>query len=134
MDPVTSAIIAALTAGVLSSTKDVAGKAIVDAYEGLKTLIARKFGDDSQVAKAVKNIEEKPDSKSRVGQLEEEIAAANVNNDPEIQQAAKILLEQIGRTQGNEQHIQEAIGNYIAQADRGSNASVNINASDKPKG
>jgi len=95
MDPITGAIVAALTAGAVSSAGEVAKEAIVDAYKGLKALIKRKFGDQSEVAKAVDNIEAKPDSKSRAGQLQEEIAATKADQDPELQQAAKALLEQI---------------------------------------
>ena len=46
MEPI-SLIIAALVAGATAATKDTAGQAVKDAYEGLKTLIKRKFEGDS---------------------------------------------------------------------------------------
>jgi hypothetical protein len=45
MDPI-SLIIAALGAGALAGAKDTAGTAVKDAYQGLKTLIKKKFEGD----------------------------------------------------------------------------------------
>jgi hypothetical protein len=44
MEPITTAIIAALTAGAASGLTEAAKKSISDAYSGLKTLIKKKFG------------------------------------------------------------------------------------------
>jgi hypothetical protein len=45
MDPI-SVIIAALGAGAIAATKDTAGTAVKDAYQGLKTLIKKKLEGD----------------------------------------------------------------------------------------
>ncbi len=45
MEPI-SLIIAALVAGATAAAKDTAEKTVKDAYEGLKTLIKRKFEGD----------------------------------------------------------------------------------------
>jgi hypothetical protein len=55
------------------------------------------------------------------------VVASKADQDPELRQAAQALLEQIKKQPGGEQHIQQAIGSFIAQADRSSTATVNVN-------
>lgn len=126
MDPVTTAIVAAITAGIAPGVTEVSKKAIVDAYDGLKALIRRKFGKDSELAEAVDKLEQHPESAGRKETLKEEVETAGAEKDPEILAAAQALLEKIQAQPGGEQHIQTAIGSYIAQADRGGRASVNV--------
>jgi hypothetical protein len=126
MDPITTAILAAITAGVAPGLTEVSKKAIVGAYDGLKALIRRKFGDESELAEAVDKLEQRPESAGRKETLKEEVEAANAEKAPEILAAAQALLEKIQAQPGGEQHIQTAIGSYIAQADRGGTASVNV--------
>jgi hypothetical protein len=127
MDPFSAAIIAALTAGVLSGFTDTSKKLITDAYAGLKSLLIKKFGDQSSLVQSVTNLEAKPESPNRQRVLQEEVQAAKADQDPDLLQAAHALLEQIKAQPGGEQHIQNAIGSYIAQADHGSTATVNVN-------
>lgn len=127
MDPVTAAILAALGAGVAKSAGEVGGKAIIDAYRGLKAVLKNKFGDESQVAKAVEELEANPDSVGRKEILKEEVSAAKADQDQDVRRAAQELLDRIGAQQGGEQHVQQVIGDYNAQADRGGHASVNVN-------
>jgi hypothetical protein len=127
MDPFSAAIIAALTAGALSGLTDVGRKLIADAYTGLKSLLIKKFGDQSALVQSVTNLEAKPESPNRQGVLLEEVQAAKVDQDPDLLQAAQSLLEQIKAQPGGEQHIQNAIGSYIVQADHGSTATLNVN-------
>jgi len=127
MDPITAAIVAALSAGAISGLTDTAKKVIGDAYDGLKALLKKKFGNQSEVVKSVENLEAKPESPSRQGMLQEEVQAVQADQDPDLRQAAQALLEQIKAQPAGEQHIQNAIGSYIAQADHGSTATVNVN-------
>lgn len=127
MDPFSAAIIAALTAGALSGLTDTGRKLIADAYAGLKSLLLKKFGSQSALVQSVTNLEARPESPNRQGVLQEEVQAAKANQDPDLLQAAQKLLEQIKAQPGGEQHIQNAIGSYIAQADHGSTATVNVN-------
>jgi phage terminase small subunit len=101
MDPITTAIIAALAK--LSET------AVRDAYQALKTLIAKKFGPNSDLAEAVTRLEQKPDSAGRLQTLGEEITAAKANQDDELRQAAEALLEQLKTLPGGEQRIQQIV-------------------------
>lgn len=126
MDPVTTAIIAALAAGIIKSSSTVGEKAIVDAYEALKALIQHKFGSDSKVAKAVNELEEEPDSEGYKAVLKEQVAKAKVDQDSEVLTAAQALLDKLQAQPDGAQAVQQATGSYIAQAMHGSSANVNI--------
>lgn len=127
MEPISTAIFAALAAGAVTGATDVSKKVIVDGYGALKEMIKKKFGGKTELADAIENLEKKPDSSGRQRTLQEEVAAAGVDNDPEIIKQAEALLKKIKAQPGGEQHIQTAIGNYIAQADRGGTASIIVN-------
>jgi hypothetical protein len=127
MDPITTAIVAALAAGVTCGSTKVAQQAIVDAYAALKNLLKRKFGDQSELVKSVEGLEANPDSTARKDLLKEEVVAAKADRDSDVYKVAQDLLNKISAQPGGEQHIQQATGSYIAQADRHSTASVNVN-------
>jgi disulfide oxidoreductase YuzD len=71
MDPITAAILAVLPA--LAS--DVVKSGVKDAYEGLKAVIRRKWGDAALIIKAIAAIEEDPTSKAQAAVLEEKVGA-----------------------------------------------------------
>jgi hypothetical protein len=127
MDPITTAIMAALAAGVASGSLKVGQDLVCDAYEALKNLLKKKCGEKDDLIEAVENLETKPDSAGRKATLEEEVASAKVDRDPEVLEAAQTLLNHLKKLPDGEQHIQTATGSYIAQADRASSASVNVN-------
>jgi len=70
MDPITTAILAVLPA--LAS--DMVKSGVKDAYEGLKAVIRRKWGDAAPISKAIAAIEEDPNSKAQAAVLEEKVA------------------------------------------------------------
>ena len=127
MDPITTAIVAAITAGATAGVTESAKQAVVDAYEALKALLKKKFGSQSEVVKSIEGLETRPDSSSRKNVLHEEVAAVKADQDTDLLQAAQVLLDRIGAQPSGGQHIQNATGSYIAQADRGSTAQVNVN-------
>lgn len=92
MDPITTAIVAALSAGAISGLTETSKTAISDAYTRLKELLAKKFGASSEVVQALKQVETKPESGGRQTMLHEEIAAANAEQDREILAAAHHIL------------------------------------------
>ncbi len=122
MDPITfTAIVAALGIIAEGAGRAVGQNLATDAYEKLKTtLLKRKFGDHSEVVKAVDTVEEDPKSDWRQGMLKEKLERAGADQDPEVRKAAQDLLDQLKAQPDGEQHVQYARGNYIAQADRGS--------------
>jgi hypothetical protein len=95
MDPITTSLVAAISAGVASAGQDVLINAIKDGYAGIKALIIKKYGKDSSINKAVESLEEKPDSAGRRAVLEEEVEAAGANQDDELVIASRELLEKI---------------------------------------
>ncbi|MGO1077256.1 hypothetical protein [Inquilinus sp. CA228] len=91
MDPITTAILAILPA--LAS--DMIQSGVKDAYEALKAVIRRKWGDAAPVSEAITAIEEDPTSKAQAAVLEEKVAAANVAEDPDVLEALRQLVEQM---------------------------------------
>jgi len=127
MDPVTAAIIAALSAGATSGATDAAKKAIVDGYEGLKGLLKKKFGSNSKTADAVEKFQDTPDSPKRKESLAQELKAVNASTDPELLRAAESLLELIKAPPRGQQTIQQlAQGTGIAQVVGSGTATVTI--------
>jgi hypothetical protein len=117
MEPISTAIIAAVTAGLT----DVGKSAVVDAYKGLKALITRKFGAQNKVIEAVTALEASPNSKGRQLTVYEELAAIQGGQDAELMRAAESLLDLLKAEPGGVQHVHQVatqIGDY--------NANVNI--------
>lgn len=132
MDPVSTAIIAGLVAGVANGVTEVSKKVIVDAYEALKATLEQKFGAQSKVVKAVEELEEAPQSSARKAVVEEEVKGVNADQDPEILAAAQALLDKIKAQPGGPEQVQMiASGSYIAQASHGGTATVSVNRPDK---
>jgi hypothetical protein len=125
-DAIANAIVAALSAGAATGATDAAKKAVVDAYEGLKSLIKTRFGNDSKTALAIDNLEMNPDSNGRRLTLGEELESTDAGADPALASAAQALLKLIRALPQGEKHIQFAQGQAIAQADHGSTATVNF--------
>ena len=98
MDPITTAIVAALAAGVAGGATEVSKKAIVDAYGMLKTALKKKYGADSDLAEAVDKLEEKPDSAGRQTTVQEEVTDAKAAADPQLEQLAQALIEALEST------------------------------------
>ena len=94
MEPI-SLILAALFAGATVAAKDTAGKAVKDAYEGLKTLIKRKFADRGKEADGmiVDNHKRKPDLKAVKAVLEEKLIEAGIDKDEEVLKAAQEVMK-----------------------------------------
>jgi len=91
IDPITAAILAVLPA--LAS--DMVKSGVKDAYEGLKAVIRRKWGDAAPITKAISAIEEDPTSKAQAAVLEEKVAAVKATGDAEVAEALHQLVEQM---------------------------------------
>jgi hypothetical protein len=126
MDPITIAIVSALSAGAISGLTEASKTAITDAYNKLKALLVKKFGGESEVIHAVNEVEAKPDAAGRKAMLQAEVTTAKADQDQDLLQAAQTLLQLLQTSPEGAQHIQTATGSYIAQANQGSSASVNI--------
>jgi hypothetical protein len=94
MDPITTAIVAAVSAGIT----DIGKKAFGDAYQGLKSLIKSKFGPDNKVSTAIAELEKNPESKGRQITLTETMAQEKADQDHELINIAEQLVQALKET------------------------------------
>jgi hypothetical protein len=127
MDPISLAIIGGLASGAAGASVAPAFKAAASKYRELKSLLVRKAGEDSDVVDAINRSEQRPASEGRQKSVEEEVRIAGLENDAELTAVANELLKALEEHGGAELNIQLAIGENIAQADRGGTATVTIN-------
>jgi hypothetical protein len=92
MDPV-SLIVAALIAGAMAGTKEVAGTAIKEAYNGLKDLIKRKFAGNAKAEETLADHEKDPETYEKP--LKKVLTQTGADQDQLIIQAAQRLMAQI---------------------------------------
>ncbi|ODH02872.1 hypothetical protein A4S05_02410 [Nostoc sp. KVJ20] len=111
MEPI-SMIIAALSAGAIAATKDTAGTAVKDAYQGLKTLIKKKFEGDV-LGQAM--VDAKPEEiKQAEGLLKDKITKAGADQDQEIIKVAQDLLEKVKEQPGGQEIINQTQTNTMS--------------------
>jgi parallel beta-helix repeat protein len=89
MDPI-SIIVTALATGAAAGLKPTAEKAIKDAYDGIKSLIRRKYSHVS-----VDALEHDPASQGRQIVMKEDLAKTAAGGDAELLQQAKAVLDAI---------------------------------------
>ena len=94
MEPITTTILAALAAGAAAAAKDTAGSAIKDAYQGLKSLIQRRFAGKPSADVALVEHEKKPETWKEP--LKEALTESGADKDQEIVQQAQMLLKLLG--------------------------------------
>jgi hypothetical protein len=108
MDPITTAIVAALSAGAIGGLTETSKTAIVDAYNAFKAILIKKFGAKSDVVQAIDRLEAKPESVGRQETLQEELVTVNAEQDQEVLAAAKQVLALV--------HAQQAgLGKFTIQ-------------------
>jgi hypothetical protein len=102
-----------LTTAIIAALGNMGVKAVGDAYEGVKALVLRKFGADSDRADAVKKLEKQPDAKWRQDALQGEAEAAGANKDEEIIKAAQALLDAVKAQPGGEEAVRGIINQHV---------------------
>jgi hypothetical protein len=124
MDLVTTALIAAISAGAGSAGDALISNVVNDAYQKLKKTILRFYGTDNPVSVAVTGLESNPESNARKLLVEEEISSAGASTTPEITSAATALIAALDqRRAASSQH---ASGSFIAQASSGGKATISV--------
>lgn len=113
MDPITTAIVAALA----SLSKDV----IKDGYDALKAVIMKNFGEHKDLVDAIDKLEKKPDSEARKAAIQEEVEIARVNDDPEILTLVQNLLDKIKEQPGGQEIINQTQINKVSGVNVGGN-------------
>ena len=104
MDPVTSALLSAISSGL----NTLASKAAKDAYKATKQAIRRKLG----IAKIIDELEADPSSKKQQTKLAEELVAKNAAGDSELMALAQRLLDAIKEAEAG----RKTLGKYNIQA------------------
>ncbi len=132
MDPITTAIVAALTTGATAGIADTAKTTVTEAYQALKDLLHKKFGSESSLVKSIAVLEARPTAVSRQQTLDEEIIDVNAHQDPAIMQATQRVLQEIKAQPDGERHVLHVIGNYNAVVQGTGNATVNVNTPQEP--
>lgn len=95
MDPITAAIMAVLPALAADTVKST----VKDAYDSLKAVIRRRWGEAAPISKAITAIEQDPNSKAQAAVLEEKVGAVKATEDAEVAQALHRLVEEM-KSQG----------------------------------
>jgi hypothetical protein len=91
MDPITTAVLATLPA--LAS--DVVKSSVKDAYEGLKSVIQRKWGATSPIAKSIDALQANPKSNAQAAVLSENVTGTRATSDPEVMKAVSKLVDEL---------------------------------------
>jgi predicted ATPase len=91
-----ASVIGALAAGALAKAGDVGGRAVADAYDGLRTLIVRKLGKEG----AVQSVEDEPRSEAAQTALAETLTKAGLSADTELAQQAEALRAAVAGAAG----------------------------------
>jgi len=94
MDPITAAIIAALT----SAITEVGKQGVQDAYNALKSVLARKYSARYGLLKAIDDLEKNPNSRKRKAVLQQEVEIANADQDQELLYYAYNLSQQVNHS------------------------------------
>lgn len=122
MDPITL-ILAALAAGAGVGATEVAKTAISDAYAGLKGLILRRFGQNTQATTALAMFETNPDE-TIASYLRPHLVDYQLEADSEIMASAEDLLTLTSGPSAGGAGSVAITGNVAQRADRGGVAQI----------
>ena len=91
-----ASIIGALAAGAIAKGGEIGGRAVADAYDGLRALIVQKLGKGG----AVQSVEDEPRSETAQATLAEALTKAGLAADPELAQRAEALRAAVATAAG----------------------------------
>ena len=109
MDPVTTAIMAAIAGGVASGGSKSVEKPVTDACEGLNDILKRKLGSDSDVLVALQRVAAQPEREGHRVTLCEEIQEAPVDEGLEILRTAELLRDMIQEQPDRRKLVQQLV-------------------------
>jgi hypothetical protein len=89
MEPVLTTVLSALVAGAAAKAKEVAGQAVSDSYDGLKSLLIRKLGKTG----AVQSLEDEPESGPASEALAEALVKNGLAEDVELASRAETVIQ-----------------------------------------
>lgn len=91
-DPITL-IVSALAAGAGVAGKELVSEVVKDAYAKLKSILQTRFGSKAEIAQAIQQLENRPNSDARQAVLKEELDAVGAANDTQVIAEAKKFVE-----------------------------------------
>jgi hypothetical protein len=106
-----ASIVGALAAGAAAKAGEIGGRALTDAYDGLRALIVRKLGKSG----AVQSVEDEPHSEAAQAMLAESLSKAGLASDPELAQHAEAVRTAVADASGPGGSDIE-VGDIIAKA------------------
>lgn len=110
MDPITQAIITAVTAGATAGLTDAAKKAISDGYQALKAKIAQVLGSDNKVTDAITDVEQEPSANWARDKLDSRVKAAGIADQADLVALANAILSHAGHHTTNSQVVTDSTG------------------------
>lgn len=116
MDPITAALVSALTAGLVSGVTKIGEGLVGDAYQALKTALGKKFGKKNKVTQAVKELESDPGSVRAQEALARSVREAGADRDQELLKLAKHLNRMVV-------NINQNAGDHAVQIGQGNTVS-----------
>ena len=116
MDPITAALVSALTAGLVSGVTKIGEGLVGDAYQALKTALGKKFGKKYKVTQAVKELESDPGSVRAQEALARSVREAGADRDQELLKLAKHLNRMVV-------NINQNAGDHAVQIGQGNTVS-----------
>ena len=88
MDPITTSIVAALSAEATQKT-------VADTYNGVKQLIKTKFDNKNEFIVAIDRLEQKPQSKARQLELQEHVEENQLDKHKDVVELANKLIDEV---------------------------------------
>ena len=122
MEPITTAIISALSTGAALGGKEIAAQALKDAYAGLKGWITSHYPDVS-----VEQLEKQPTSKARQEVVGEDLEREGASADTELVKLAQTVVDLIQKQASPE--IARSIGVDLGELDQANVTFGNVLAS-----
>lgn len=117
-------ILTALAGGVGAGIKDVASQGVKDAYDGLRTQVARRFADKPEAEMVLTKYEEKPEVWKEP--LRAALIETEADKDEEIVEAARQFLTLINPQQAAMGKFNVQITGSVQGFVQGDNAQVNM--------
>jgi hypothetical protein len=85
--------------GAAGGVTTVAATELIDAYRRLRTLLQKKYGENSILLRSIGTLEQKPESKTKQEGVAEDVVDCGADKDPEVQDAANQLLDLLKEVQ-----------------------------------
>lgn len=131
MEPITAAIVAALTLAGTGAVQAVGAKAVDAAYDKLKRLLRKK--DHNEVVGAIERLEASPDGRGLPEAVQAQVLQSRADEDPEIREVVQELVAALEVTSAGPTYVQKVKGNHNAVVQGGGSATVHVHRTEEEK-